>query len=232
MWCDIDPDKFSALQSNYDKDIEQVKANGWGNEQAHGGDVGCMVMQEGAPSSGGRPASLDHILRDAGLSDLKAELEQLAMDARRSPQRIVDAHPPDQRAQLRVDLRSASKGAQRELPQSMRALCIPCRIIDLCRSARTALPQRPLARLDQEQEPGLRGGAARGGGGLGPMKLANPPGAQFEILVDGKPRSYRDIKSVAIASAEFLKSRNPHSEVAVKDLQSGEVTVVTRGWDR
>ena len=68
--------------------------------------------------------------------------------------------------------------------------------------------------------------------GLGPMKLANPPGAQFEIFVDGKPRSYRDIKAVAIASAEFLKSRNPHSEVAVKDLQSGEVTVVTRGWDR
>ena len=53
------------------------------------------------------------------------------------------------------------------------------------------------------------------------MKLANPPGAQFEILVDGKARSYRDIKAVAIASAEFLKSRNPHSEVAVKDLQSG-----------
>jgi hypothetical protein len=39
-----------------------------------------------------------------------------------------------------------------------------------------------------------------------------------------KPRSYRDIKAVAIASAEFLKSRNPHSEVAVKDLQSGEVS--------
>jgi hypothetical protein len=34
-----------------------------------------------------------------------------------------------------------------------------------------------------------------------------------------KPRSYRDIKAVAVASAEFLKSRNPHSEVAVKDLE-------------
>jgi hypothetical protein len=44
-------------------------------------------------------------------SDLKAELEQLTMDARRSPQRIVDAHPPDQRAQVRVDLRPASKRA-------------------------------------------------------------------------------------------------------------------------
>jgi hypothetical protein len=36
-----------------------------------------------------------------------------------------------------------------------------------------------------------------------------PSGAQFEILVDGKPRSYRDIKAVAIASAEFLKSKAP-----------------------
>ena len=33
------------------------------------------------------------------------------MLARRSPQRIVGAHPPDQRAQVRVDLRPASKGA-------------------------------------------------------------------------------------------------------------------------
>jgi hypothetical protein len=64
----------------------------------------------------------------------------------------------------------------------------------------------------------------------GRMKIGNPPGAQFEILVDGKPRSYRDIKAVAIASAEFLKSRNPHSEVAVKDLQTGEVTVVVKAW--
>jgi hypothetical protein len=42
------------------------------------------------------------------------------------------------------------------------------------------------------------------------MKIGNPPGAQFEIFVDGKPRSYRDIKAVAIASADrrgssFLK---------------------------
>ena len=36
--------------------------------------------------------------RDARLSDLEAELEQLATDARRSPQRIFCAHLPDQRA--------------------------------------------------------------------------------------------------------------------------------------
>ena len=34
---------------------------------------------EGAPSLGRRSASLDHVLRDAGLRDFEAELEQLAM---------------------------------------------------------------------------------------------------------------------------------------------------------
>jgi hypothetical protein len=56
--------------------------------------------------------------------------------------------------------------------------------------------------------------------------MKKQPGAQFEISVDGKPRSYRDTKVAAIAGAEFLKSRNPSSEVAVKDLQSGKTTPV------
>src|SRR5881296_1035749 len=55
--------------------------------------------------------SLSYGALAARLSDLKAKLEQLAMDARRSPQRIFRAHPPDQRAQIRVDLRPASTGA-------------------------------------------------------------------------------------------------------------------------
>src|SRR5258706_10411862 len=110
MGCDVYPDKVSAGQPNDDKGIEQVEANARNNEQVHGGDVRRVVTQEGAPALGRRSTSLDHVLRDAGLSDLEAELEQLAMDARRSPQRIVNAHPPDQCAQSHVDLRSTSKG--------------------------------------------------------------------------------------------------------------------------
>jgi hypothetical protein len=51
-------------------------------------------------------------------------------------------------------------------------------------------------------------------------------GAQFEIRIDGAPRTYRDRKDMAIESAEFLKARNPQSVVEVKDLQSGDVTAV------
>src|SRR5437667_9454611 len=111
MGCDVDPDEVSAGQPNDDKGIEQVEANARNNEQVHGGDVRRVITQEGAPALGRRSTSLDHVLRDARLSDLEAELEQLAMDARRSPQRIVNAHPPDQRAQIRANLRSTSMRA-------------------------------------------------------------------------------------------------------------------------
>jgi hypothetical protein len=44
-------------------------------------------------------------------------------------------------------------------------------------------------------------------------------GAQFEIRIDGTPRTYRDRKVFAMDAASF---RNPHSVVEVRDLKSGE----------
>jgi hypothetical protein len=43
------------------------------------------------------------------LRDFEPELEQFAVDARRAPKRIFDVDPPDQHAQLGVDLRSTSR---------------------------------------------------------------------------------------------------------------------------
>jgi hypothetical protein len=37
------------------------------------------------------------------------------------------------------------------------------------------------------------------------------PGANFEIIVDGKPRSYRDNLDIAVEAAKHLKSKNPRS---------------------
>jgi hypothetical protein len=51
-------------------------------------------------------------------------------------------------------------------------------------------------------------------------------GAQYEIRIDGTPRSYRDRKDYAMEAARLIKSKNPHSMVEVKDLQSGDVTAV------
>ena len=51
-------------------------------------------------------------------------------------------------------------------------------------------------------------------------------GAQFEIRIDGTPRSYRDRKDYAIEAARLIKSKNPHNMIEVKDLRSDDVTAV------
>jgi hypothetical protein len=51
-------------------------------------------------------------------------------------------------------------------------------------------------------------------------------GAQFEIRIDGTPRSYRDRRDMALQAAEFLKRNNPISLVELKDLKTGVVIAV------
>src|SRR5258708_7836729 len=94
--CDADPDKVSAVEPDNDEGIEQVETDSWDNEQVHGGNVRRMVMQEGPPALAGRPPPFNHVLGDARLRDLKPELEQFAVNAWRTPKRILHAHPPDQ----------------------------------------------------------------------------------------------------------------------------------------
>jgi hypothetical protein len=57
-----------------------------------------MITQKGAPFLAWWPASLDHVFGDTRLRDLKPELEQLTVKARRAPERIFDAYPSDQYA--------------------------------------------------------------------------------------------------------------------------------------
>jgi hypothetical protein len=63
-----------------------------------------------------------------------------------------------------------------------------------------------------------------GGRGLGTMR--DNLGAQYEISVDGVPRTHRDRQNIALQSARFLKSQNPNSVVKMKDLRTGEETIV------
>src|SRR5262249_15047710 len=111
-----------------------------------------MDVQKGPPSLGRWSTSLDHVLRDAGLSDLKAELEQLAMDARCTPQGIVKAHLPNQHAQVRVDLRPASERAGFPTPVPTKARPMPTHE-GLGPDDREGLEDRwkPPIKLDQEQ---------------------------------------------------------------------------------
>src|ERR1019366_1935482 len=125
IWCDVDPGQIATVQPNDDEGIEQVEANGRDNEQVHGGNVRRVVPQKGAPSLTWRSASLDHVLGDARLRDIKPELQQFAVDTRRTPKRILHAHLPEQRAEVRLDLRPPSPAPRLPTPVAAKAGTMP-----------------------------------------------------------------------------------------------------------
>jgi hypothetical protein len=53
-------------------------------------------------------------------------------------------------------------------------------------------------------------------------------GARWEIVVDGKPRSYDRDKRLAINGAEYLKAKNPNAEATVRDLEGLERPIIVR----
>src|SRR6202049_4159187 len=81
--------------------VEQTKRDCRHDEQVHRSDTVGMIAKERPPALGWRVSSLGHVLGHAGLSDIDAELEELSMDPRRSPQRIGNAHLADKLAYLR-----------------------------------------------------------------------------------------------------------------------------------
>jgi electron transfer flavoprotein alpha/beta subunit len=51
-------------------------------------------------------------------------------------------------------------------------------------------------------------------------------GAQYEIAIDGTTRTYRDTEKIAIEAAIRLKTKQPQSEITVRDVETGKVTPV------
>jgi hypothetical protein len=54
-------------------------------------------------------------------------------------------------------------------------------------------------------------------------------GACFEIIVDDKPRSMRDLKETAIEAGKYLKQKHPQCDVRVRDIRDNSVTVIDGG---
>jgi hypothetical protein len=107
MLCDVDAGEVSAVYMNDDESTEQVETDRRDDEEVRGGNLRRVVAQEGPAYLVGWLPSFHHVLGDARLRDLKPELDEFAVDARRAPKRIFDADPPDQHAQLTIDLRPA-----------------------------------------------------------------------------------------------------------------------------
>src|SRR5712671_6847198 len=100
MRCDAKPQKLPPAVPHDQQTIEQAKRDRRHDEHIHRRDAVSVVAEERPPALGWRVSSPDHVLGHARLSDIEAELEQLSMDPRRSPQRIGNAHLADKPAYL------------------------------------------------------------------------------------------------------------------------------------
>jgi hypothetical protein len=56
---------------------------------------------------------------------------------------------------------------------------------------------------------------------------SNSTGAQFEISVDGKPRSWRDVQKTAFEAARYLKDEN--LTATLRDARNGTTVSVGMG---
>ena len=97
---DVDPHEVASLKLDDHQAIEQLEANGRHDKRINGGDVRRMIAKEGLPALGRWPQPPLHVFGNCRLGDIEAQLEQLAMDARRSPQWVGPAHLANEGAQL------------------------------------------------------------------------------------------------------------------------------------
>src|ERR1700756_2365077 len=72
--------------------VEQTKRDCRDDEEIHRRDAVGVITEKCFPTLGRRPSTRGHILSYAGLADIDAELEKLAVDTRRAPEWIGDAY--------------------------------------------------------------------------------------------------------------------------------------------
>jgi hypothetical protein len=96
IWRDRKVDDPSAIKTEHDQGVEQAEHRRGDYEHVNGRNIWQVVVQEAPPGRGGDLGPPRHPPPDCGLADLDAELEQLPVNARRTPQRVGSAHAPDQ----------------------------------------------------------------------------------------------------------------------------------------
>jgi hypothetical protein len=106
VFGDLEMDDSHSMVIKYNHGIEHSKRRGRDDEH-----VDRDVPQKAAPSRGGSFRAPRQIPCNGGLTNLDAELEQFAVEARCAPDRVVEARLTDQVAYFVLDrvIATASK---------------------------------------------------------------------------------------------------------------------------
>jgi hypothetical protein len=110
----VEVDDPPAVVSEHDENEEDAEASGGHRKEVNRDDVPDVVSEERPPGLRGLGTTRGHEAGDGALGDVDAELEELAVDARRTPQGIRRGHRPDEGGDLGADGWAAASGPARE----------------------------------------------------------------------------------------------------------------------
>jgi hypothetical protein len=98
MRGDVEMQDTPTAVADDEEAVEHAKGDRWHSEEVHGRNRFPVVSKEGEPTFGWLAFSRRpfHTTRDRSLAEIKTEHKKLAMDARRSPGRILNNHPENQ----------------------------------------------------------------------------------------------------------------------------------------
>src|SRR5450759_1334185 len=124
MRGDIEMHDPSAVVSQHH--VQHLKANGRHREEVDRNRGLHVVFQEGPPCLGRRIPTVDHVFAHAGLAGVNAESEELPVDARSAPKRVLAAHPPNQLTDFLRHRRAAGLAAANlPSPKQSKSLAVP-----------------------------------------------------------------------------------------------------------
>ena len=92
---DIEVDDPSAVVREQHQDEQHATRQGWNGQEIRRYERPRVIREEVSPRLGWGTAQSPEDPRDGSLRELDPELRQLAMDLRRSPQRICHGHCRD-----------------------------------------------------------------------------------------------------------------------------------------
>src|SRR6266404_2812785 len=116
---------MSSIMPHNQQAVEQPKRDCRHNEEIHRRDPVGMIMKERLPSSRWWPSTLGHRLGNACLTDIDADLEKLAVDARLPPEWIGDAHRADQLSYFERHRRPATTASRLPAPVQPETRAMP-----------------------------------------------------------------------------------------------------------
>jgi hypothetical protein len=100
---DFDMQDLAPVMAEHDERVKAFERKRRYGEHIDGNDFLGVVAQKRPPALPASGGARQHVFRDGGLGDIKAELEQFAVDVRRAPQGILVIHAADKIDQGAVD---------------------------------------------------------------------------------------------------------------------------------